>query len=56
MNPLLWANIEKAAKRVGYRMSLANIVREVQKIDAIIFARLAPQTVGTWIDHTGDHP
>jgi hypothetical protein len=56
MNPFLWANIEKAAKRVGYRMSPANIVREVQKIDAIIFARLAPQTVGTWIDHTGDHP
>lgn len=56
MNPFLWANIEKAMKRAGYQMSPTDIVREACKIDSAIFDRLAPQTVGTWIDRTGEHP
>jgi len=56
MNPFLWATIEKAAKRAGHRMSPAEIVKELHKIDSKIFKKLAPQTVGAWIDRTGDCP
>lgn len=56
MNPFLWDSIEKAAKRAGYQMRPAAIVKELQRIDGKIFHKLAPQTVGAWIDRTGDRP
>jgi hypothetical protein len=56
MNPFLWDSIEKAEKRAGYQMHLAAIVKELQRIDGKIFHKLAPQTVGAWIDQTGDRP
>ena len=56
MNPFLWDSIEKAAKRAGYQMRPAEIVKELHKIDRKMFHKLAPQTVGAWIDRTGDRP
>jgi hypothetical protein len=56
MNPFLWDSIEKAAKRAGYQMQPAEIVKELHKLDCKMFHKLAPQTVGAWIDRTGNHP
>lgn len=36
-------------------MSPVEIVKELQK-DSVLFTKLAPQTVGEWIDHTGASP
>jgi hypothetical protein len=37
-------------------MQPAEIVKELHKIDSKMFHKLAPQTVGAWIDWTGDCP
>lgn len=56
MTPLLWIQIERAAKRAGHSMRPQEIVHELRKTDNIVFARIAPQTVGAWIDRTGPSP
>ena len=37
-------------------MSQAEIVRELKKIDPVVFAKLALQTLGAWIDISGESP
>lgn len=54
MTPLLWSIISRAALRAGPGMRPAEIVKECRKIDTVLFAKLAPQTVGAWIDRSGE--
>ena len=35
---------------------LAKIVKELHKMEHKMFLKHAPQTVGAWIDRTGDRP
>jgi hypothetical protein len=37
-------------------MSPKEILTELQKKDPVLFAKLAPQTVGAWIDRTDESP
>jgi len=48
--------ISRAAIVVGPKMSPVAIVKELQKKDGLLFAKLASQTVGAWIDRTGEVP
>ena len=48
--------ISRAAIVTGPKMSPKEIVNELQKKDLVLFAKLAPQTIGAWIDRTGEHP
>ena len=56
MTPLLWSMISRAAIVTGPKMSPTDIVRELRKKDAVLFEKLAPQTVGGWIDRSGEKP
>jgi len=56
MSPLLWMTIERVASRFKPEMSPADIVRELKKLNSAQFGRLAPQTLGRWIDRTGESP
>lgn len=56
MTPLLWSIISRAAIVVSPKMSPVAIVKELQKKDGLLFAKLASQTVGAWIDRTGEVP
>jgi hypothetical protein len=56
LNPFLWASIENAARQAGYQMNPLEVVKELHKLDGKVFKQLAPQTVGAWIDRTGDCP
>jgi len=56
MAPLLWEQIDKHACRNMPGMSPSDIVRDLKKFDPILFAKLAPQTLGGWIDRSGDKP
>lgn len=56
MTPLLWSIIERTAKRLGPRMGASEIARELQRTDPVLFKKIAPQTVGSWIDRTGVSP
>jgi hypothetical protein len=49
MVPLLWSMISRAAIVVGPKMSSTAIVKELQKKDSVLFAKLAHQTVGAAI-------
>ena len=53
MTPLLWSMISRAATVVGPKMSSSDICKELKKKDPILFAKLAPQTIGAWIDRSG---
>ena len=48
--------ISRATIVTGPQMLPVEIVRELQKKDSVLFAKLAPQTVGGWIDRTGASP
>ncbi|RDB29720.1 hypothetical protein Hypma_014168 [Hypsizygus marmoreus] len=48
--PLLWDQIENAARRAGKPWSPRRIVYEAQKLNSDSFARLMEQVVGRWID------
>ncbi len=37
-------------------MSPSEIVKALQRKDNVLFAKLAPQTLGAWIDRTGEVP
>lgn len=52
--PLLWEIINRVSKRHMPNMSPADIVRDLKKFDPVLFDRLAPQTLGGWIDRSGD--
>jgi hypothetical protein len=54
--PFIWRQIQLAAKRVGWRMSATEIVRDLQKHDPEVFAGLRRTTVNSWIDRSGDKP
>ncbi|RXW18423.1 hypothetical protein EST38_g7441 [Candolleomyces aberdarensis] len=54
--PFIWAQIEQAVKRAGWRMSATSIVREAQKADPEVFKGLRHSTVEGWIDRSGDRP
>ena len=56
MSPLLWMTIERVALHFKPEMSPADIVRELKKLNSAQFSRLAPQTLGRWIDRTGEAP
>lgn len=56
MNPLLWTHIEKAGKICRPHMRPADICRELKKMDPVLFKVLVPQTLGKWIDTSGDSP
>ena len=56
MTPLLWSMISRAAVVTGPKMSPTEIVRELRKKDSVLFEKLAPQTVGGWIDRNGECP
>ena len=55
-NPLIWSQIETAARIVGWRMSSQEIVNELRKQNADTFRTLNRTTVNGWIDQTGDRP
>ena len=48
--------ISRAAVVVGPQMSPTAIVKELQKKDVMLFAKLTSQTVGAWIDRSGEKP
>ena len=48
--------ISRAAAIYGPQMSPTEIVKELRKKDSVLYAKLAPQTLGAWIDRTGDLP
>ncbi len=56
MTPLLWSIISRAAIVTGPKMSPTEIVKELRKKDNVLFSKLAPQTLGAWIDRSGDAP
>ncbi|PPR03038.1 hypothetical protein CVT26_004573 [Gymnopilus dilepis] len=56
MTPLVWSIINRVAEQCKPAMSPAEIVRELKKRDPILFAKLAPQTLGAWIDRKQDPP
>ena len=56
MAPLLWEQINKFARKNMLGMSPMDIVWDLKKFDPVLFAKLAPQTVGGWIDRSGDKP
>lgn len=37
-------------------MSPSDIVQDLKKFNPILFEKLAPQTLGAWIDRSGDKP
>ena|SRR6266545_2445058 len=53
MSPLLWTTISRVATCLGPQMSPLEIVHELKKINSFQFAKLAPQTLGAWIDRSG---
>ena len=55
-NPLIWFHIARVGEYCRPQMSQAEIVRELKKIDPVVFAKLAPQTLGAWIDRSGESP
>jgi len=55
-SPLLWIHIEKVASYCRPEMRPSMIVKELQKLDPILFKKIRQQTVGGWIDQTGEAP
>lgn len=49
MSPFLWAQIDAAARKVGWPYSQAAIVKELNKVDPKTFLKLVPQTVRRWL-------
>ena len=49
MSPLIWSVIDRMSKQHP-KMKPAKIVHELKLKDPILFAKLAPQTLGAWID------
>jgi hypothetical protein len=56
MAPLLWEQINKFTRKNMPGMLPTDIVQDLKKFDPVLFAKLAPQTVGGWIDRSGDKP
>ena len=56
MNPLLFMTINEVASHHKPLMSPADIVRDLHKLNHAQFQRLAPQTLGRWIDRSGESP
>ena len=52
-SPLLWHHINTVAIQCGPLMHPTEIVNMLKKLDPILFAHLAPQTLGSWIDWEG---
>jgi hypothetical protein len=55
MSPLIWSVIDRVSKHHP-KMRPAEIVHELKLKDSVLFAKLAPQTLGAWIDRSGNHP
>lgn len=55
MSPLIWSVIDRVSKHHP-KMKPAEIVHELKLRDPVLFAKLAPQTLGAWIDRSGDNP
>jgi hypothetical protein len=52
----IWDHILEATRQAGWQMNVGEIVREVQKIDAELFAPLSRSTVWDWIDYSDEQP
>jgi len=52
MSPLLWTTIDRIAISLGPGMSPSEITCELKKLNYSQFAKLAPQTLGAWIDRS----
>lgn len=50
LSPLLWDQIETAARRAGKPWSPLEIVKQAKRLNPGVFATLTPQVVGRWID------
>lgn len=48
--PLIWSQIDAAARRAGYPWSPKTIVEITQKSNYPVFATLSCQVLGRWID------
>jgi hypothetical protein len=57
MSPLLWHQINHTANCTKPQMQPTEIVKELKKWDSVAFGKLAPQTLGKWIerDNNGAH-
>jgi hypothetical protein len=55
MSPVVWSIIDRVSKHHP-KMKPSEIVNELKLKDPILFAKLAPQTLGAWIDRSGDRP
>ncbi|KAG9073773.1 hypothetical protein FS749_014698 [Ceratobasidium sp. UAMH 11750] len=51
-HPLIWPQIEAAARAVGYPWSPVEIVRRLQQQNPTTFATLRPQRISQWRDHS----
>lgn len=50
MQPIIWVQIDAAAKRAGYPWSPKHIVDIAQKANPSLFKTLTRQVLGRWID------
>lgn len=48
--PLIWSQIETAAKNAGRPWRATEIAREAKKLNPMTFDTLTSQVVGRWID------
>lgn len=48
--PLIWAQIEAAARRAGKPWNLVDIVQTAKHANPQLFQTLTPQVVGRWVD------
>lgn len=55
-NPLIWVRIARVGVYCRPQMSPTQIIRELKKLDPVVFAKLVPQTLGAWIDRSGESP
>ncbi|KAJ6561307.1 hypothetical protein B0H10DRAFT_1801593, partial [Mycena sp. CBHHK59/15] len=49
-NPILWSQVEAAARRAGRPWSPRAILKELHKTNLKDFCRLTEQVIGRWID------
>jgi hypothetical protein len=55
MLPLVWSVIDQVSKHHP-NMKPTEIVHELKLKDPVLFDKLAPQTLGGWIDRSGVRP
>jgi hypothetical protein len=55
MSPLIWSVIDRTSKHHP-EMKPNKIVHALKLKDPVLFAKLVPQTLGAWIDRSGNRP